>query len=67
MNDLSKIDKNFAVESVLQKDGVAFYDVRKEPFEVYGLYARRIPIFRILCFQNAISTMTTITIFCAER
>lgn len=47
MNDLSKIDKNFAVESVLQKDGIAFYDVRKEPFEVYGLcdYKNQ-PIFR---------------------
>ena len=38
MSDISKIDKNFSVESVLNKDGVAFYDVRREPFCVYGLY-----------------------------
>ena len=47
MSDISKIDKNLLVESVLKKDGISFYDVRKEPFSVYGLYdCKNQPIFR---------------------
>ena len=37
-NDISKIDKNLSVETTLVKDGIYFYDVRCEPFRVYGLY-----------------------------
>ena len=37
-SNISKIDKNLAVESVLDKDGIAFYDVKNAPFSVYGLY-----------------------------
>ena len=33
-NDISKIDKNFSVETTLVKDGIYFYDVRREPFRV---------------------------------
>ena len=36
--DISKIDKNFAVETKINEPDIQFYDVRKEPFEVYGLY-----------------------------
>ena len=36
-NDISKIDVNFATVST-QRDDVVFYDVRKEPFRIYGLY-----------------------------
>ena len=32
------VDKNFAVEASMCSDGIAFFDVRKEPFKVYGLY-----------------------------
>ena len=35
--DVSKIDKNFAVE-YKDEGGVVFYDVKNEPFKVYGLY-----------------------------
>ncbi len=38
MSNISNIDKNLSVESVLNKDGISFYDVRRDPFEVYGLY-----------------------------
>lgn len=37
-NDISRIDKNLAFETALFKDGVLFYDVRREPFSIYGLY-----------------------------
>lgn len=36
--DLNKIDKNMAVSSTIGEDDVVFYDVREEPFAVYGLY-----------------------------
>ncbi|MBQ2738119.1 MAG: hypothetical protein IJF38_05475 [Clostridia bacterium] len=35
--DISKIDKNFSVE-YKDEGGAVFYDVRNEPFRVYGLY-----------------------------
>ncbi len=38
MSSISSIDKNLAVETVLNKNGIAFYDVRREPFSIYGLY-----------------------------
>ena len=36
--DISKLDKNFAVNTEIDEPDAVFYDVRKEPFEVYGLY-----------------------------
>ena len=48
-NDISKIDKNLEVATSLVKDGVFFYDVRKAPFSVYGLYDyKNQPLFRRL-------------------
>ncbi len=35
--DITQIDKNFAVESFKQDD-TDFYDIRKQPFDIYGLY-----------------------------
>ena len=35
--DINKIDKNFA-PSEIDADGVEFYNVRQEPFSIYGLY-----------------------------
>ena len=56
-NDISKIDKNLSVETTLLKDGVAFYDVRREPFRVYGLYDyKNQPIFRRLPEEVAAAT-----------
>lgn len=37
MQDISKIDKNFAINATVQKDGLCFYDVKNPPFRVYGL------------------------------
>ena len=56
-NDISKIDKNLLVETTLLKDGVAFYDVRRAPFRVYGLYDyKNQPIFRRLPEEVAAAT-----------
>ena len=55
--DISKIDKNLSVETTLLKDGVAFYDVRRAPFRVYGLYDyKNQPIFRRLPEEVAAAT-----------
>ena len=35
---LEDIDRNFHVESALDREGLVFYDVRKAPFAFYGLY-----------------------------
>ena len=47
--DISKIDKNFQ-SAAINKDDIKIYDVREEPFELYGFYMpesaeefRRIP------------------------
>ena len=35
------IDKNMAVQSTVNEPDIAYYDVRRAPFEVYGLYNYR--------------------------
>ena len=37
MSDISKIDKNFVLDSSVQRDGVVFYNVTEKPFSVHGL------------------------------
>ena len=49
MNDISKIDPNMRVETKLALEDVKFYDVREDPFEVYGLYNyKKEPVFKRL-------------------
>jgi len=36
--NIAKIDKNFKVETHIQKDNIKFYDVKAEPFKVYGVF-----------------------------
>lgn len=36
--DISAIDKNFKIPEELGREDITFYDVREEPFKVYGLY-----------------------------
>ena len=38
MSDISAIDANFKVETNIQKEDIRFYDVRQEPFKIYGVY-----------------------------
>lgn len=35
--DISNIDKNFRIETSLNKSDIKFYDVRQEPFKIYGV------------------------------
>lgn len=37
MSDISKIDKNFVLDSSVQRDGAVFYNVTEAPFSVHGL------------------------------
>ena len=39
MEDISKIDKNFAIETSVNKTDVVWYDVSEEPFRIYGAYS----------------------------
>ena len=41
MSSIDQIDKNFAVETALEEKDIRFWDVRRDPFEVYGLYNYR--------------------------
>lgn len=38
MKSISEIDKNFKIETKLNKDDIVFYDVKKEPFKIYGIF-----------------------------
>jgi len=37
LTEIQKIDKNMIFETSIKDEGVAFYDVRKPPFDLYGL------------------------------
>ena len=36
--DISKIDKNFKVESKIEREGLTFYDIDETPFKIYGVF-----------------------------
>ena len=38
MSDLIKIDKNFKVETTINRKGLTFYDIDEKPFGIYGVY-----------------------------
>ncbi len=38
MADISKLDKNFAVEENIKKDGFEFYDAKRAPISLYGVF-----------------------------
>lgn len=38
MSDISQIDKNFKVETKIDKDDIKFYDPLLSPFKIYGVY-----------------------------
>lgn len=48
MSSMEKIDKNFIVNTTIDKEDVRFYDVDQKPFEIYGVFRedgcyRRLP------------------------
>lgn len=38
MSDITKIDKNFKIETKLNKADIKFYNVLEEPFKIYGVF-----------------------------
>lgn len=38
MSDIAKIDKNFKIETEINKPDIAFYDTRVAPFKIYGIF-----------------------------
>ena len=38
MKKIDEIDKNFKADTTIEEPDVRFYDVRKAPFKIYGLY-----------------------------
>ena len=38
MQDISKVDKNFIVETDLSRDDIVFYDVKENPFCLFGVF-----------------------------
>lgn len=47
--DICKVDKNFKIEHNIGESDVVLYDVRKRPFDIYGLYQpRREKVFKRL-------------------
>ncbi len=38
MSNISKIDKNFIVDTQISKDDIKFYNVNEAPFKVYGVH-----------------------------
>ena len=45
-DDIAKIDKNLAVKTTLDRDDIAYYDVKKAPFDLYGLYLDELDVFK---------------------
>lgn len=37
-DNIQKIDKNFVVNATIERNDICFYDVKKPPFSIYGLY-----------------------------
>ena len=38
MKNIAEIDKNLAVETSIEREGLCFYDVRQEPFRIHGVF-----------------------------
>ena len=38
MNNIEKVDKNFTVGTAIDKTDIKFYDVKDEPFKIYGIF-----------------------------
>ncbi len=40
MSDISKVDKNFKVETKTEKDDIEFYNADSELFEIFSVYKK---------------------------
>lgn len=47
MSEITKVDKNFQVDSEIDKTGYRFYSVDEEPFKIYGVFREGDRYYRI--------------------
>lgn len=45
-DDIAKIDKNLEVKTTLKEEDIVFYDSKKAPFDLYGLYLEELDVFK---------------------
>ena len=65
--DIQKIDINFADKNLDNKPGVVWYDIRKAPFSVYGLYdPQNQPVFRRMPIGIADSISPGVAYLCGN-
>lgn len=65
---LEELDKNLKLETKIQKDDIVFYDVRKAPMRLYGLYTpregelfKRMPDDVALASSNGVAHLNSMT------
>ena len=63
-NDISKLDRNFAVKPSIEKCGMSFFSIDEEPFSVYGVFKendcyRRIPEKTAKLISDGVLSLST--------
>ena len=38
LTEISEIDKNFIINTHINKDNIIFYDAKNKPFKIYGVF-----------------------------
>lgn len=38
MSDISKVDKNFIVDTTIDKEDIRYYNIEEPPFKIYGVF-----------------------------
>ena len=66
MSEISKVDKNFVIETKIEKENIKFYNVLEKPFKVYGVNHengkfRRIPEAVAKTVSEGVYTLHTYT------
>lgn len=62
--NIAEVDKNLAVETTIERDGLCFIDVETTPFKLYGIFKengkfRRIPEEVAKCVSEGVYTLHT--------
>ena len=63
---MDKIDKNFAVSTNIERDGLKFYNAEAEPFKIYGIFKengrfRRVPEAVAKNVSDGVGVLSTFT------
>ena len=38
MTSVERVDRNFRIDSKIEREGITFFDVKEKPFSVYGVF-----------------------------